>query len=103
MECSFDEAVRRRRSIRKYDGRDIPDSGLIELLDLARRAPSSMDGQACCFVLVRNRATCEKLAQIKNLPKSAIIPPIFSSRRPSSSQYVSKGGAPTVARSRMAC
>jgi nitroreductase len=67
MECSFDEAVRRRRSIRKYDGRDIPDSGLIELLDLARRAPSSMDGQACCFVLVRNRATCEKLAQIKNL------------------------------------
>jgi nitroreductase len=67
MECSFDEAVTRRRSIRKYDGRDIPDARVIELLDLARRAPSSMNGQACCFVVIRNRAICEKLAHIKNI------------------------------------
>ena len=40
---------------------------LLELLDLARRAPSSMNGQACCFVIIRNRATCEKIAQIKNI------------------------------------
>jgi nitroreductase len=67
MECSFDEALIRRRSIRKYDGRDISDARLLELLDLARRAPSSMNGQACCFVIIRNRATCEKIAQIKNI------------------------------------
>ena len=67
MECSFDEAVTRRRSIRKYDGCEVPDSSLTELLDLARRAPSSMNGQPCHFVVIRNRATCEKLAQIKNI------------------------------------
>jgi nitroreductase len=67
MECSFDEAVIHRRSIRKYDRRDIPDAVLIELLDLARHAPTSMNGQACCFVVIRSRATREKIAQIKNL------------------------------------
>ena len=66
MECSFDEAVMRRRSVRKYDGRDIPDSALTEILDLARRAPTSMNGQACIFVIIRKRATREKIAQIKN-------------------------------------
>src|SRR5579872_3569191 len=85
MGCSFDEAVIRRRSIRKYDGRDIPDARLSELLDLARHAPTSMNGQACCFVVIRDRAIREKLAQIKNIhcpPEKRDYPADFLTEAP---------------------
>jgi len=85
MEHSFDEVVIGRRSIRKYDGREIPDARLIELLDLARHAPTSMNGQACSFVVIRNRATCEKLAQIKNIhcpPEKRDYPADFLTEAP---------------------
>jgi nitroreductase len=85
MESSFDAVVLGRRSIRKYDGRDIPDARLIELLDLARHAPSSMNGQACCFVVIRSRAIRENLAQIKNIhcpPEKRDYPADFLTEAP---------------------
>lgn len=66
MATSLDEVVIRRRSIRKYDGREVPQSILSELIDLARRAPTSMNGQPCIFIVIRERRSCRELAHIKN-------------------------------------
>ncbi len=63
---TLDEAVRGRRSVRRYAPREVPDALVLSILDLARHAPSSMDGQPCCFVVVRDRQTKSRIAEIKN-------------------------------------
>jgi nitroreductase len=62
----IEEVIRGRRSIRKYKGKDVPDSVIQELLDFARYAPSSMNGQPWYFIVVRSKKTKEELAKIKN-------------------------------------
>jgi nitroreductase len=62
----LDETVKGRRSIRKYQERDIPDPVIKELLDLARYAPSSMNGQPWYFIVVRDEGTKHRLADIKD-------------------------------------
>jgi nitroreductase len=62
----IDETIKERRSIRSYLGRDIPDSVIEELLDLARYAPSSMNGQPWHFIVVRAEKSKRRLAEIKN-------------------------------------
>ena len=49
----FDETIKGRRSIRKYKNKDIPDSVIDELLNLARFTPSSMNGQPWYFIVVK--------------------------------------------------
>jgi nitroreductase len=65
--ATFDEIVHGRRSIRKYDHGEVPDPLVREILDLARHAPTSMNGQACCFVVIRDAEIRRRLAEIKNL------------------------------------
>lgn len=62
----FDEAVRGRRSIRRYADRPVPDEIVERILDLARHAPSSLNGQPWCFVVVRSAETKRRLAELKN-------------------------------------
>jgi len=62
----LDATIKGRRSIRKYQDKDIPDSVIENLLDLARHAPSSMNGQPWYFVVVRNDETKRQLVEIKN-------------------------------------
>jgi nitroreductase len=63
---TLQDAVRTRRSIRRYDDRSVPDELLVEVLDLARHAPSSMDGQPCCFVVVRDSGLKARIVALKN-------------------------------------
>jgi len=60
------EAMKGRRSIRKYLNRDIPNSVIEELLALAIQAPSSMDGQPWHFIVVRKEMVKKRLVEIKN-------------------------------------
>ena len=62
----IDKTIRGRRSIRRYQDRDIPDSVIKELLSLAVYAPSSMNGQPWCFIVVRAQKTKNRLVEIKN-------------------------------------
>jgi len=62
----LDKTIKGRRSVRRYREEDIPDSIIEELLDLARYAPSSMNGQPWCFIVVRNDETKRQLVKIKN-------------------------------------
>jgi nitroreductase len=63
---TFHDAVRTRRSIRRYANRSVPDELLVDVLDLARHAPSSMDGQPCCFVVIRDPALKARIVSVKN-------------------------------------
>lgn len=63
---SFAEVVASRRSIRRYQSREVGDALIRELIDLARRAPSSMDGQPCHFVVIRDRKSLRRIATVKN-------------------------------------
>jgi len=58
--------VRGRRSIRRYEPRDVRDEVIDEVIDLARHAPSSMGLQPWHFIVVRDQARLERLAKIKN-------------------------------------
>lgn len=62
----LDEAIKGRRSIRKYAKKPIEDSVIEELIDLARQAPSSMNGQPWIFIIVREDETKRRLAELKN-------------------------------------
>jgi len=57
-----DEAIRTRRSIRKYEHKPIPREVLEQLLEAARLAPSSDNRQAWTMVVVQDDAMKEKLA-----------------------------------------
>jgi nitroreductase len=62
----LDEAIKGRRSIRRFQQREVPEPVIRDLLDLARHAPSSMNGQPWRFVVVRDEKTKKKIAAIKN-------------------------------------
>ncbi|MGH7542480.1 MAG: nitroreductase family protein [Gemmatimonadota bacterium] len=82
----LDEVLRGRRSIRRYARRAVPDALVLEILDLARHAPSSLGGQPWCFVVIRSRETLERLAAIKDdycaADKRAAYPAGFLARAP---------------------
>ena len=63
---NLDDAITKRRSIRKYQDKDIPDPLIRELLDLARHAPSSVNGQPWFFSILKEEEHKKRLADIKN-------------------------------------
>lgn len=62
----FNDVVKGRRSIRRYRPDAVSESEVLDLIDLARHAPSSMNGQPWHFVLVKSEANKARLAEIKN-------------------------------------
>jgi nitroreductase len=58
------EAIRSQRAVRRFGDRPIADDVLEEILDAARRAPSSMNEQRWAFVLVTDPKRLRALAGI---------------------------------------
>ena len=63
---NLDTVIKGRRSVRHYRNMDVPDSVILELIDLARFAPSSMNGQPWSFIIVKDTLTRDRLATIKD-------------------------------------
>jgi nitroreductase len=63
---TVDEVIRTRRSIRKYRDTPVSESDVNHLLDLARHAPSSMNGQPWHFIVIREAGMKKEIAEIKN-------------------------------------
>ena len=59
---TFDEIVKSRRSIRKYQDKPVSDADLTAVLEAGRMAPSARNAQDWFFTAVRNADTREKLA-----------------------------------------
>lgn len=64
------EAIKKRRSIRSYENREVPKEVLVDLIDCARLAPTGRGEQPWEFILVREKENLIKLAEIvgKNGP-----------------------------------
>ena len=60
------EAIKTRRSIRKYKSTPVDDKTLELILDAARWAPSWANTQCWRFIVVRNSASKSKLAETLN-------------------------------------
>ena len=63
---SLMETILNRRSIRRYQEKDIPDEVLHKVLDAARWAPSWANTQAWEFVVVKDRSIKEKIQATVN-------------------------------------
>src|SRR4249920_73599 len=58
------EAIRLRRSVRRYSDRPVPDEEVDRLLRLALLAPTGHNAQAWSFVVVRDPGRRAKLAEL---------------------------------------
>jgi len=56
------EAIKKRRSIRRYTAKEIPDEILEDLIDCGRMAPSARGEEPWEFVVIRNKETLGKIA-----------------------------------------
>jgi len=63
------EAVKTRRSIRKYKEEPIPEEHLKQILEAARLAPSAGNKQPWRFVVVKDEATRGKLGEVARQQK----------------------------------
>lgn len=66
------EAIRTRRSIRRYSGESVPDDVLTEILKAAMSAPSAGNQQPWQFVVVTDRALREAIASFH--PYAQMVP-----------------------------
>jgi nitroreductase len=57
------EAIRKRRSIRRFQDKPIPEDILKTIMDCAVLAPSAGNRQPWTFILVKNQAAKEKLVE----------------------------------------
>jgi nitroreductase len=57
------EAIAKRRSIRKYQHKDVPLDLVREVVDAARLAPSGSNAQPCRYYVVKDDKTKEKLKE----------------------------------------
>jgi nitroreductase len=58
------EAIKRRKSVRKYLDKQIPDDVFNRVMDAARSAPSASNRQEWRFVAVKEKSTKRELAKI---------------------------------------
>jgi len=68
------EAIRKRRSVRKYTGEPIPRKDLGKIVDAGRLAATGSNGQPWDFIVVTDRAMIERLKVVAEwMEKAAAI------------------------------
>jgi nitroreductase len=63
MESNFMQLVKKRQSVRKYDGRPVEPEKLKRCLEAARLAPSASNSQPWKFIVVDDPELCSKVAR----------------------------------------
>jgi nitroreductase len=58
------EAIKQRRSIRKYSNNEVPDELITQILEAARLAPSGCNVQPWRFIVVRDEKIRQQICQI---------------------------------------
>ena len=102
VSMEFFDLVKRRRSIRKYQDRQIERGDLEKIIQAGLCAPNAGGGQRAIIVAVRNRALCEKIGRlnIAKFNRNSLAGSYVSSEQPSiiDDPSIRSGfyGAPTV-------
>lgn len=70
----FDEIIKTRRSIREYCDKEISDEDILKIIKAGMQAPGSRLGaEPWEFVVIKNRKTLDKIAEIKPRVKTAPV------------------------------
>jgi len=72
------ELINKRRSVRGYQDREIPDADLDKILEAARMAPSGFNAQSYRIIIVKNREAKIKLGELARQPYIAKAPVILA-------------------------
>ncbi len=60
----FKDIVKKRYAVRAFDGKEVPEAKINELLEIIRHAPSSFNIQPWKIVVIENRGLKEKLGPV---------------------------------------
>jgi nitroreductase len=58
------EAIRKKRAVRQYQGKPLPDEAVVAILKAGRRAQSSKNTQPWHFIAIRDRQRLKQLAEL---------------------------------------
>ena len=67
------DAIRARASVRSLEPVTVPDEELEQILDAGRRAPSGMNVQPLQYIVIRERATLERLGKVQGFIADASV------------------------------
>lgn len=71
------EAIRERRSIRKYKADKIKDEDILQIIEAARLAPSGSNTQPWKFIIIKDEATKKKIVEVDHKQKWMLTAPVF--------------------------
>ena len=63
------EAIRDRRSIRKYKADKIKDEDILQIIEAARLAPSGSNTQPWKFIIIKDETTKKKIVEVDHKQK----------------------------------
>ena len=69
--------IAKRRSVRKYQDREVEKAKLLQILESARLAPSGHNGQPWKFLIIEDRKTKEELAEVDHNQEWMLEAPVF--------------------------
>lgn len=72
--AEFEEIINTRRSIRQYTGGEVADEDILKILKVGMQAPwSRLGAEPWEFVVIKDKDTLSKLAEIKHRVKTAPV------------------------------
>jgi len=90
------EAIRRRRSVRSYRDKDVPENILQRILEAARLAPSAKNRQEWRFVVVTDAKTRQQLRQAAKGQRFVGEAPVVVAGVATETGYVMSCGVPAA-------
>lgn len=87
--------LKTRRSIRRYEEKEVPDEIIMKAIEVSRFAPSAHNSQPWLFILVKDKEKIEELARIHQWTrpllraKKAVV--IFADKEASPTSYLIDG------------
>ncbi len=88
------EAVKNRKSIRRYKDREVEKEKLDKILEVARLAPSAANRQQWKFLVVKSKETREKLVEAAHGQQMVAQAPVLVVACSTESEYVMPCGQP---------
>ncbi|MFX1519064.1 MAG: nitroreductase family protein [Promethearchaeota archaeon] len=91
----IEEAINRRRSIRSFTGDDVSEETLRQIIEAGILAPSAGNCQPWEFIIVRDKATKQKLAEValgqRFVSQAPVVIVVCANIKRSTNRYGSRG------------
>ncbi len=88
------EIIKKRRSVRSYSSKEVPEEVIKEIIEAARLAPSAKNLQEWKFIIVRDEKIKEKLCEAAKGQKFVKEAPVVIAGVATYTKYVMSNGIP---------